>query len=158
LRSQPGGGLRYDAGTHMSETVDLYGAYRQFADPVLAAIRHETFGVDIGQNSWTTVDEYARVVPWLELPAGGHVLEVASGSGGPALHLGRMTGCRVTGIDQDAGAVDTARRMVAGLADPGQFHFEVTDATARLPFDDSSFDGVICIDAINHLMDRVAVL
>ena len=33
-----------------------------------------------------------------------------------------------------------------------------TDANARLPFDDNSFDAVLCIDAMNHLPARLAVL
>lgn len=64
-----------------SERVDLYDStYGHFTDPVLDVIRKETFGVDIGQNSWVTVDEYERFLPWLELAAEDHVLEVASGS------------------------------------------------------------------------------
>ena len=32
------------------------------------------------------------------------------------------------------------------------------DARARLPFDDATFDALVCIDAWNHLDDREAVL
>ena len=138
---------------------DLYGAYRQFDDPVLSAVRRETFGEDFGQNSWTTDDEYARlVVPSLDLAEDEHVLEVASGSGGPALHLASITRCRVTGVDVDEGAVATATGAAAraGLAD--RVTFRVVDGNAPLPFDEDSFDAILCIDAMNHLPDRAAVL
>ncbi len=142
----------------MAERVDLYGSYRNFTDPVLEAIRKETYGNDIGQNSWLTVDEYGRWLPLLDLSAERHVLEVASGSGGPALHVARSTGCRITGVDADDGAVATATELAerAGLAD--RVVFRAADATARLPFADASFDAIVCIDAMNHLPNRGDVL
>ena len=82
----------------MPERVDLFDStYKHFTDPVLDAIRKDTFGPDIGQNSWVTIDEYERLLPWLNLTPDSHVLEVASGSGGPALYVARTIGCRVTG-------------------------------------------------------------
>ena len=75
----------------MPDRADLYGSYVQFDDPVLDGIRKDTYGEDIGQTSWLTVEEYERLVPWLGVVAGEHLLEVASGSGGPALYLARAT-------------------------------------------------------------------
>ena len=89
--------------------VDLFdGAYANFTEQVLASIREATFGEDIGQNSWVTADEYAGYIETLRLNSHSHVLEVASGSGGPALHLARRTGCRVTGVDVNPNGVGTA--------------------------------------------------
>ena len=69
----------------MSNRVDLYNStYENFATQVLAEIRRETYGEDIGQNSWITAEEYDRFYSWLKLAPEAHVLEVASGSGGPA--------------------------------------------------------------------------
>jgi hypothetical protein len=51
----------------MPERIDLYSAYGHFTDRVLDAVRKETFGVDIGQNSWTTAAEYDRFLSWLAL-------------------------------------------------------------------------------------------
>src|SRR5881398_977345 len=84
----------------MAERSDLYrNTYSQFNEHVLEIIRKETFGVDIGQNSWLTVDEYDRFVSRLRLTPESHLLEVATGSGGPALYLAKTIGCRVTGVD-----------------------------------------------------------
>ena len=142
----------------MPKRVDLYSSYSRFTDGVLAAIRRETFGFDIGQNSWITVDEYERFLLWLNLAAGQHILEVASGSGGPALYVARTTGCRVTGIDSNENAVATASKMVAESGEAEQVRFRVADAGATLPFDNDSFDALLCIDSMNHFPHRLAVL
>lgn len=132
--------------------------YGNFSDPALHAIRKETFGQDIGQNSWLTVDEYDRFLGWLDLDPKKHVLEVASGSGGPALYLARQAGCRVTGIDENGTGVATASRMAASLGLTDRASFVAADATAPLGFDDRTFDGLLCIDSMNHFPDRLAVL
>ena len=142
----------------MTNRIDLfYSTYGHFTDPVLDAIRKETFGTDIGQNSWLTVDEYERLLPWLQLSAGSHALEVASGSGGPALYLARSTGCRVTGIDANESGVATATEMAARAGNSDRVRFRVADANASLPFDEDSFDALLCMDSMNHFPARLAV-
>ena len=92
--------------------VDFFdGAYANFSEQVMESIREATFGEDIGQNSWVTADEYEGYIETLQLNAGSHVLEVASGSGGPAMHLVRKTRCRVTGVDVNASGVAVANAM-----------------------------------------------
>ena len=92
----------------MPAHIDLFDStYGNFTEKVIAAIRQETFGQDIGQNSWLTADEYDR----FRMAGPGpdqHVLEVASGSGGPALYLADRTGCHVTGIDANENGVADA--------------------------------------------------
>jgi protein-L-isoaspartate O-methyltransferase len=80
----------------MPERSDFYDArYRTVSDDVRTAVRREVFGEDIGQASWLTVDEYRAFFAWLDLHADQHVLDVACGSGGPALFLARTVGCCV---------------------------------------------------------------
>lgn len=146
----------------MTERVDLFDStYKHFTDQVLDAIRKETFGTDIGQNSWVTIDEYERLLPWLNLTSEDHVLEVASGSGGPALYLARTTGCRVTGIDANEIGVATASQMAAGMAANSaageRVQFKVANADSALPFASDSFDGLLCIDSMNHFPHRLEV-
>lgn len=144
--------------SEMPTQTDLYSTYAHFTEDALASVRRETFGVDIGQNSWLTVEEYDRFFSWLGLTPDDHVLEVASGSGGPALYLASTVGCRVTGIDANAAGVTTASEMAVRSKQHHRVRFSVADANARLPFDDDSFDAIICIDAMNHLPDRLPVL
>ena len=111
----------------MSNQVDLFNStYGNFKEQVLTEIRRETYGEDIGQNSWITSDEYDTFYGWLQLSSRAHILEVASGSGGPAMYLARKFGCRITGIEinqeglaASRQAVLDARRAVAWLADLG---------------------------------------
>ncbi len=132
--------------------------YAGFAEQLNATIRSEAFGEEIGQNSWLTADEQRRFSAWLELGASSDVLEVASGSGGPALFMVRETGCRVTGIDLHDRGVAAANEAASdqGLADRARF--VRVDAREPLPFDDGSFDALLCIDSINHMYERARVL
>jgi SAM-dependent methyltransferase len=142
-----------DASAARARRVDAYDIpYDRFADDVYAAVRREAFGVDIGQHGWLTADELARWADWLALPSWSRVLDVACGSGGPSLALARRTGARVIGVDVNPHGIGTARRA-ARLRGMQGVSFELADADEPLPFDDASFDAVVCIDAISHLRD-----
>jgi SAM-dependent methyltransferase len=137
------------------EPVDLYGtSYGGFAEAVYAEVRREAYGDEVGQASWLTREELDRFGSDLGLEASSRLLEVASGSGGPALHLARSTGCEVVGIDVSEEGVANANRLAseAGLGDRARF-FQA-DATQPLQFESDSFSAVLCVDALNHLAGR----
>jgi SAM-dependent methyltransferase len=134
------------------------GAYTRSSEELYAAIRREAFGEDIGQFSWLTADEYETFADWLVIDAGSHVLEIACGTGGPALFLAGRTGCRVTGVDLHEAGITAATVHAGELGLTDRARFVQADARARLPFDDATFDALVCIDAWNHLDDREAVL
>jgi SAM-dependent methyltransferase len=141
----------------MPGSVDLYDSvYGNFATAILEQVRREAFGEDIGQNSWLTADEYLRFFKWLELESTSNVLEVACGSGSPALFMARTTGCQVMGVDNNENAIATANRSAQGL--DSRVRFRLADAGQPLPFEDELFDSIVCIDAINHLPDRALIL
>lgn len=132
--------------------------YERAADELYAAIRLEAFGEDIGQFSWLTADEYRLFVSWLGIDSSSHVLEVASGSGGPALFMARETGCTVTGVDIHEAGVDAANALAKELGLAGRAHFVQADARDALPVGDETFDALTCIDSFNHLYERDRVL
>ena len=147
-----------EAEVRIPERIDLFdNTYSHFNEDVLSIIRKETFGIDIGQNSWLTVDEYDRFLPWLGLTPDQHLLEVASGSGGPALYVANTVGCHVTGVDANVEGVTTASQLAVRSNQTDRVHFRIADASARLPFADDSFDALLCIDSMNHFPDRLAV-
>jgi 2-polyprenyl-3-methyl-5-hydroxy-6-metoxy-1,4-benzoquinol methylase len=92
-----------------TEPVRLYDAtYRRFQLGARQRVRLDTYGHDLGQNSWLTIDEWRTALGWLGLAPGSRVLDVACGSGGPARWLARETGAEVVGVDSNRHAV--ARR------------------------------------------------
>jgi len=142
----------------MSNPVDLYNStYGNFTEQVLTEVRRETYGEDIGQNSWITTDEYDTFYNWLNLSPGDHVLEIASGSGGPALYLAKKFKCRITGLDINEEGIKTANQTAldAKITDA---KFQLADVDQRLPFDDETFDAVMCVDSMNHFRDRLGYL
>lgn len=142
----------------MSTQVDLYNStYGNFRERVLAEIRRDTYGEDIGQNSWITTDEYDRFYSWLDLSPGDHILEIASGSGGPALYLASKFKCHVTGLDINEEGIKTANQHALEANIPNA-RFQLGDVNQRLAFDDGTFDAVMCMDSMNHFRDRLGYL
>jgi len=87
------------------------------------------------------------------IESGQRVLDVASGSGASAIYLSDRFGCEVVGIDYSRSSVTAANAAAseAGLAD--QVRFESGDAE-RLPFEDNSFDAIICECAFCTFPDK----
>ncbi len=132
--------------------------YRNFENDLYAEMRRDVFGEDVGQSGWMDTQEQDKYLGWLRLAPGKSLLDVACGTGGLALRIAALTGCSVTGVDahKDAIAAATSAASQRGWADRAQF--QLADASSRLPFPDASFDAITCIDAINHLPNRPALI
>ncbi len=102
---------------------------------------------------WTTWDEQwsqfsapvnGLLVAGARIRPGMHVLDVASGSGEPALTLARVVGLRgrVTASDFVPGMLEVARQRAAAAA---LHNVDFVEAdTEDLPFPDNTFDAVTC--------------
>ncbi len=142
-----------------SGPLDFYDTtYAGFQERVRAEVRRDTYGEDIGQNSWLTADELREFIAWLELTPSATVLEVAVGSGGPALFLARTSGARVIGIDVNEHGITAANEMARAQHLESRVRFECADASRPISFEDGAFDAILCNDSINHLPDRATVL
>ena len=140
-------------------SVNLYdNVYADFGGRAEAAVRQETYGEDLGQSSWLTAREWLDFADQLGVGGGSEVLEVGSGSGGPAVYLALARDCRVTGVDINEHGVRNARALAEARGVADRVHFEAADANQPLPFSEGRFDVVVSNDAMCHLRERSAVL
>jgi cyclopropane fatty-acyl-phospholipid synthase-like methyltransferase len=140
-------------------SVNLYDhVYGDFGSTAEIAVRRETYGEDLGQSSWLTAGEWLGFADQLGIAPGSEVLEVGSGSGGPAIYLAAARACRVTGVDINEHGVRNAIALAEtrGLAD--RVRFAAVDASGALPFGAGTFDAVVSNDAMCHIRHRVTVL
>jgi ubiquinone/menaquinone biosynthesis C-methylase UbiE len=105
----------------------------------------------------------ARSVWGLARAAGVHaasrVLEIGCTTGFTSITLATLTGCRVDGIDTNVASVDEARRRAVTL--PPEYAQRITFAEGDaldLPFDDGSFDLVVCGGATSFIAEQAAAI
>jgi len=143
----------------MSSSVNLYdNFYDNFSARVLEQVRAETYGEDVGQSSWMTAEELDRFIELLRLKSSSNLLEIGSGSGGPALYVARKTKCRVTGLDVSEFGVRNANELAAKQSLDERAHFQLADASQPLPFGDETFDAIVSNDVMCHVPKRSEVL
>jgi SAM-dependent methyltransferase len=144
---------------HNEDRTDFYTVkYASFGSDVAIALRREVFGEDIGQQGWRTAGEQAEIAEFAGIGKTSHVLDICCGSGGPSLALVERTGCRLTGIDRETAGITHAQAQASARRLSDRATFSVGDCAGVLPFEDSSFDVVLCIDAISHLPKRFETL
>jgi 2-polyprenyl-3-methyl-5-hydroxy-6-metoxy-1,4-benzoquinol methylase len=72
-------------------SVNYYDAnYGNFHSSLYGEIRRAAFGEDIGQSGWLTAGEQDQFLEVMALSGGKKLLDVACGSGGPALRLAQQ--------------------------------------------------------------------
>lgn len=86
-----------------------------------------------------------------------HVLDVGCNTGYVSLELARIADCRVTGVDLSEPMIERARERAAEDPAGANVEFEVGDAES-LPYDDGTFDRVVCGGSTAFVEDRLAAL
>lgn len=143
----------------MTSSVNLYdNVYGDFASTAEVAVRQQAYGEDLGQSSWLTAREWLGFADQLGIGPGADVLEVGSGSGGPAAYLAAARDCRVTGVDINEHGVRNARALAESRGLSERVHFEAVDASQPLPFIDERFDAIVSNDAMCHIANRISAL
>jgi SAM-dependent methyltransferase len=98
-----------------------------------------------------------RLVAALRLPAGGRLVDLGCGRGGPGLWLARALSASLVGIDFSPVAVELAAQRAPEFLGSGRAEFR--QATfERTGLADASVDGVVSVDALPFAADRVAAL
>jgi SAM-dependent methyltransferase len=132
--------------------------YARFGSEAAAAVRHEAYGIDLGQQGWRTLEEQEEIAKLVGEHSPCRLIDIACGSGGPSLAIAASTGCKLTGVDIEPHAIQEARQRSEGMQLAGQVEFIVADGSQPLPFDGATFDILVCIDAVLHLKDRFDAL
>ncbi len=95
----------------------------------------------------------SRLGEVLQLTPNARVLDVASGKGTSAIHLAETFGCTVVGVDFGQENVREANEIAVSKALSARVRFQQGDAE-RLPFEDASFDAIICECAFCTFPDK----
>jgi cyclopropane fatty-acyl-phospholipid synthase-like methyltransferase len=98
----------------------------------------------IGQQRFTTTAEIDQLHVALQVGPSAHVLDIGSGTGGPAIYLAQRTGCRVTGIDAAPAQHAQAAAATAGITDRVQF---IAGDLFTAGLRECSFDAIVSRDA-----------
>jgi len=115
-----------------------------------------------GWEKWWPLFERAaqsvstRVVELARVKAGDRVLDIATGTGEPAITAARKVGAngRVIGVDHSAGMLEVARRRAASLGLSNVEYREGEAASLREPT--GSFDAVLCRWGLMFVPDLAA--
>lgn len=98
-----------------------------------------------------------ELVEMCHIGPGSHVLVVGCGVGATPCHLAQKHGCRVMGVDLSRKMVEWANKRVQGSKLQDRVECRVADAQA-LPFDDATFDAVICESVNAFIPDQPKAL
>lgn len=106
---------------------------------------------------WNT-DYFQRIIlPLLDFPPNGHILDVGCGNGGLCFLLAELRpDLQMTGVDFEANPAADATAFAErhGLS---QLHFEQGDAH-QLRFAEDAFDGAVCQTVLTHVRAAPTVI
>jgi SAM-dependent methyltransferase len=125
--------------------------------PWLRAAFGEDLPEDVDPFSFITLDGLETLAEELRLEPGVVLVDLACGRGGPGLWLARRSGAHLIGIDWSPVGIEHARQRAQEMAPEIEATFTVARAQdTGLP--DGSVGAVACIDAIQLIDEREAVL
>jgi SAM-dependent methyltransferase len=104
--------------------------------------------------SFVTATEMRAIARDLALPAGGTLVDLACGAGGPGLWLASLTGASLAGVDISGVAVARARARAAAVAATSATFVQGSFAATGLAT--GAADGVVSSDALQYAPDKAA--
>ena len=138
-----------------SETESRSGGHRSRLVMALlrAHIQAHCEGEYVGQESFMSAREILDLAGAAGVDSRTRVLDLCCGSGGPALHLARQTGCRVVGVDRSSEAIHLARTSAEHQGLDRRATFIVAEALCP-PIDAASFDVVLLYETMLAFEDK----
>lgn len=138
----------------ISEAHVLAAVRRSRGGDLTALVADDLFAYDQDHyGGLAAVDALARLAG---IDAASRVLDLCAGLGGPARFLASRRGCRVTGIELNAGRAAGAARL-SRLVRLDHRVAMVRGDVRRLPFGAATFDACLSQEALLHVDDKVAV-
>jgi ubiquinone/menaquinone biosynthesis C-methylase UbiE len=110
-------------------------------------------GEYVGQESLVSAREILELARAAGADARTRVLDLCCGSGGPALHLARQTGCRIVGVDRSSEAIHLARTSAKHQGLDRRATFIVAEALSP-PMDAASFDAILMYETMLAFEDK----
>lgn len=150
--------------TQATDTLAAEARYRpvlenQSKSPTLRDIYQQAYGADYPQDidpfGFLTRTELQYISGELELAAGGRLVDLGCGRGGPGMWLAREAGAELVGIDIAPEGVAEARSRVAEFGLRGRARFTAASLTGTGEADDT-FDAAVSIDVLWMVTDKVA--
>jgi sarcosine/dimethylglycine N-methyltransferase len=130
------------------DSISLRGRRASLAAALrLAHVQAHHGGEYVGQESFISAGEILDLTQAAGVDAKTRVLDLCCGSGGPALHLARQTGCRILGVDRSSEAIHLARTSTEHQGLDRRATFIVSDALCP-PIDAASFDAVLLYETM----------
>jgi SAM-dependent methyltransferase len=117
-------------------------------------IRREGYGEDIGQHSWVTADELRADIQRLQLTPASRLIDLGCGPCGPLTFVLNSVRCTGVGVDVIDAALQVGRARAESMGIGDLLETRQADFNAGLPFEASSFDAVISLDAVIHVSER----
>lgn len=103
-------------------------------------------------------NQYQYIRTALKVTSDDHLVDLGCGTGGAAIRLAQLTGCRVTGITLSEKQISQAEKMAKASGVDQLVSFQRVDFEQPLPFKDHSFTKAFAVEALCHAADKAAVL
>jgi ubiquinone/menaquinone biosynthesis C-methylase UbiE len=105
-------------------------------------------------GAWNATNELSVLC---HIEKGKYILDVGCGTGKTSSAFAKRRGCRVVGVDLSPHMIEWARETAQRESVLGQVEFRTADAQ-QLPFDDATFDAVICESVLAFVPDKAKTL
>ena len=141
----------------MESVFDLI--YSEAVGPQTHALWRTAYGDDYLEEldllSFLTRSELQGFIADVQVRAGGLLVDLGCGRGGPGIAIATTTGAELVGIDTSRGAAASARAAAerAGLGQRARFVVASIQATGLA---DASADAALSVDVVQLVPDRLA--